>query len=404
VKHPSYGPFNTLSFIASEKNIVAVGAVDSALNIASFSSRGPTTDGRIKPDLVAMGVSQYSTFPSGSYGTFSGTSMSSPVVTGISALVVQQWRQTFGGQTPTAQQVKTLLIAGADDIGNPGPDYTYGFGLVDAQASIDLIRADSNSGLRIRTQSMTNGQTIDVPLTVSAAQKLRVVAGWADPPVSVPANGFADQTLVNDIDLKVVDPNGNTVLPYVLDMNNPSSNATRAANHIDNTEEVEIASAQPGVYHAQLTGTHIAVAPQTVVLVANAQLGTSAPPCGDVYEPNDTPQTAFSYILSQQRVTARICSASDLDYFNLKVPVAGPLSISITATDTPIKATLSGPGVSGISVTLSAGQTQTLSTQASAGVYTLKVEPAGAVGTDAHYTFTPSFNTNLPAHTRRAGH
>jgi len=401
--HPVYGPFNTMSFIASEKNIVAVGAVDSSVNIADFSSRGPALDGRVKPDLVAMGVGQYSTFPNNSYATEDGTSMSSPVVTGISALLVQQWRQTFGGRTPTAQQVKTLLIAGADDVGNPGPDYTFGFGLVNAQAAIDLIRADNGTGARIRTVSMTNGQTVDVPFIVSAPHALRVVAGWADPEAPLPPatdteDPFADATLVNDIDLKVVDANGNTVLPYVLDKKNPTANATRGANHVDNTEEVEIASAQPGVYHAILTGTSVPVAPQTVILVAN-----TGAPCGDVYEPNDTPATAFNYILNQQRVTARICWAQDLDYFNIQVPVAGPLSISITTTDTPIRVTLTGPGVN-TSVTVAAGQTQTLSAFATAGTYTVKVEPAGTVGSDAHYTFTPTFTLNLPPHTRRAGH
>jgi len=402
--HPVYGPFNTMSFIASEKNIVAVGAVDSSVTIADFSSRGPALDGRVKPDLVALGVGQYSTFPNNTYASEDGTSMSSPVVTGMSALLVQQWRQTFGGQTPTAQQVKTLLIAGADDVGNPGPDYTFGFGLVNAQAAVDLIRADNGSGARIRNIPLTQGQVVDVPMTVTAAGKLRVVAAWADPPVVLTPDEFADQALVNDVDLKVVDPNGTTVLPYVLDKNNPNANATHGANHVDNTEEVEIASAQPGVYHAIVSGTHIAVnSPQAVVLVANAALGVTTPPCGDVYEPNDTPATAFNSVLNGQRVTARICSAQDVDYFNIQVPVAGPLSISITATDTPIRVTLTGPTVNS-STTVAAGQTQTLSAFATVGTYTVKVEPAGTVGSDAHYTFTPSFTLNLPPHTRRAGH
>jgi hypothetical protein len=400
--HPSYGPFNTMSFIASEKNVIAVGAVKSNRTIAGFSSRGPTLDGRVKPDLVAMGVGQYSTAPSNGYENDDGTSMSSPVVTGMSALLVQQWRQTFGGQTPSAQMVKTLLIAGADDIGNPGPDYTFGFGLANAQASVDLIRADNNTGARIRTLPITNGQVIDVPFTVSTAGPLRVVAGWADPPVVLTPDDFANQTLVNDIDLKVVGPSGSTTLPYVLDKNNPDSNATRGANHVDNTEEVEIGSAQPGVYHAILTGTNIAVTPQSVILVANAALGITTPPCGDVYEPNDTPATAFNYVLSQQRVTARICSAQDVDYFNMQVQSAGTITVSITATDTPIRVTLTG-GTVNSSVTVAAGQTQTISAFATVGTYTIKVEPAGTVGSDAHYVFTPNFGVTLPPHTRRAG-
>src|SRR3954452_7371499 len=120
-----------------------------------------------------------------------GTSMSSPVVTGISALVAQQWKQTYNAR-PTPQQIKTLLIAGAralvrdPAIDLPGPDYTYGFGLVDGQASVDLIVADANTGSHIRTASVANGQSVEIPLTVTSAGKLRAVLAWADPEVVLP--------------------------------------------------------------------------------------------------------------------------------------------------------------------------------------------------------------------------
>src|SRR5439155_23533847 len=158
---------------------------------------------------LAMGLNQFSTVPSGGYATMSGTSMSSPVVTGIAALVAQQWKQTFNAR-PTAQQIKTLLIAGArDQVGDPGvdlpgPDYTYGFGVVDAQASVDLIRADGSNGSRIRTASVANGQSVEIPLAVTTAGKLRAVLGWADPEVVLPPatdteDPIADKTLVNDL-------------------------------------------------------------------------------------------------------------------------------------------------------------------------------------------------------------
>src|SRR4029077_19361571 len=88
---------------------------------------------------------QFSTFPNNSYATEQGTSMSTPVVTGIAGLLTQQYRRTFG-RTPSAAILKTLLIAGADDVGPAGPDFTYGFGLADAKASVDLILADGGNG------------------------------------------------------------------------------------------------------------------------------------------------------------------------------------------------------------------------------------------------------------------
>ena len=182
-KHPTYGPFNTLGLTASGKNIIGVGAVDQFSTIASFSSRGPAADGRVKPDLVAKGVHQYSTVPVGSYAYLQGTSMSSPVVAGITGLMAEEWKKIFG-KSASPQQLKTLLIAGADDLGNAGPDYTYGFGLVDAKASADLIIADAAHGNRIRNGTLSARQTLEYPLTVPSGQSLlRVVVGWADPEV-----------------------------------------------------------------------------------------------------------------------------------------------------------------------------------------------------------------------------
>ena len=65
----------------------------------------------MKPDVVAKGVAQFSTAPSNGYRSLNGTSMSSPVVTGISALLVEQWRKTFSGQNPTPEMLETSRIA-----------------------------------------------------------------------------------------------------------------------------------------------------------------------------------------------------------------------------------------------------------------------------------------------------
>src|SRR4051794_6075996 len=74
-KHPTHGANTTVGLMASTKNSVTVGAMQAAaFAIASFSGRGPTTDGRIKPELVAKGTDQLSTFPNGSYEREQGTS------------------------------------------------------------------------------------------------------------------------------------------------------------------------------------------------------------------------------------------------------------------------------------------------------------------------------------------
>jgi hypothetical protein len=279
-KHPTWNSFTTLGLSASGKNIVSVGAVDQFNNIAPFSSRGPAQDGRVKPELVAKGVHQYSTVPNGLYGYNQGTSMASPVVAGISGLVVEQWRKTFGGASPTPQQLKTLLIAGAKDLGTPGPDYIYGFGLVDAKGAVDLIR---NDGLRNGT--LARGESKAYTLTLTTAQPLRVVLAWSDPEVfGLTEDDMAGKTLVNDLDVKVTDPSGNTVLPYVLDMKHPDVAATRGVNSIDNIEEVEMAGAPAGTYRVTVTARAIGdttSSTQAYVLTATSVLtpaGPVAPP------------------------------------------------------------------------------------------------------------------------------
>ncbi len=402
-KHPTYGPFKTVGPTGSLKNVVAIGSVDSNKNISSFSSRGPTHDGRVKPDLVTKGNHQYSTIPGGKYGIDQGTSMSAPVATGVSALLTEQWRKTFAGQNPLPIQLKTLLIAGADDLGLPGPDYTYGYGLVNAQASVDLILADGNTGSRLRLGTMTQGQQVETPITITAAQNLRVVVSWFDPEVLLGPNDLAEKTLVNDLDIKVIDTSSNAVLPYVLDGSNTSANATRGVNTVDNTEEVEIKNAPAGTYRVVVTGTNVAISPQQYVLAANASLGAAAVVCNDAFEPNDTEATAFGNLVNGEAIAASICSATDVDYYRIRTTAPGPLTVSLTTTDTAVRVTLSGNGISPVVRDITARTTGSVSTQTGSGVgqYIVKVEPTGTVGATHTYTLTPTFSS-LPVSRRRA--
>lgn len=393
-KHPTYGPYTTIGVLAGVKNVVAVGAVDFSGNIADFSSRGPTRDGRVKPDVVAKGVGQFSTAPGGAYTNLSGTSMSSPVVTGISALLVEQWRKTFSGQNPTPEIVKTLLIAGADDLGNPGPDYTYGFGLANAQASVDLILADSNTQSRIRTGTVSQGQQVETPLTVVTPGKVRVVLGWADPEVLLTADELANKTLVNDLDMRLIDPSSNTILPYVLDPTNPSVPATRGVNTTDNVEEIEIANASAGTYRLIINGTNIANGPtQSYVLVANAPLGTGSS-CTDSFAPNDTPATAFGNISSGSPLTVRFCTQSDVDYFKF-MAATGAVNVTVTTTDTPVLVTLLSNGVQKATKTIAAGMTDSVGFTEFGliGNELVRLEPAGTIGPNAGYTLTVSYSS-----------
>ncbi|HSY48242.1 MAG TPA: S8 family serine peptidase [Thermoanaerobaculia bacterium] len=399
-KHATHTAVTTVGLMASTKNSITVGALEpDGVTIASFSSQGPTTDGRIKPEVVAKGVNQFSTFPNNSYFTEQGTSMATPVVTGIAGLLTQQYRRTFG-RTPSAAILKTLIIAGADDLGPAGPDYTFGFGLADAKASVDLIIADAGTGSRIRTGAIGNGQDVDIPVTLTATPKFRVVLGWFDPEVLIPPDPdpnndpLADKTLVNDLDLTVVDPTGATVLPYVLSLSNPTALATRAANHVDTTEEVEIANAIAGTYHVRIHGAigDARSATQDYVVAMNAGV-----PCLANYG-------TLGGLASGKTFTARICSVTDVDTFNFSSNSLSPVSVTVAATDTPLKVTLASSASTTVTQTIAANSSATLNTSINSSAsptpdvqFSIQIQASGSAGATGVYTVTPAYTfTSTP--------
>ena len=402
--HPAHAPWRTIGVTASSKNTLAVGATDENRVIASYSSRGPTVDGRVKPELVARGGlgafnrQVVSTTPGNGYGGSQGTSMATPVVTGISALLTEQWRKLHAGVSPHPSVLKALLIAGASDLGNPGPDYTYGFGFVDAKSSADLIIADNGNGERVKFSTVKNGESIEFPVTATAGQKLRVVLNWADPEVLLLGDELAEETLVNDLDVKLIDPAGSTALPYVLDRNTPEAAATRGVNVVDNTEMLEIDQASGGTYRVVVTGRRIdpATPAQEFALVANAAIGAGAIQCVDIGEPNNSADAAY-VIASPNRVErSRACTAGDVDFFRFFVNAAGNVSASVTASDTPLNVALFGASGAVLAEAQVAANTTRTVTAFKGGsgneTFVLRIEPAGTVGPDGTYSVSTSYN------------
>jgi len=124
---PSTG---TLEAPSDADSILSIGAVDSVGTIASFSSRGPTYDGRMKPEVCAKGVSDYwaSSSSQTAFGTASGTSCSTPLVGGSCAVILQ------AKPTWTPLQVRRALMMTASRHNNP--DNNYGWGIIDVWAAI----------------------------------------------------------------------------------------------------------------------------------------------------------------------------------------------------------------------------------------------------------------------------
>jgi hypothetical protein len=234
------------------KNAITVGNINNAGLIFFGSSRGPVRDGRIKPELVALGVSVTSTSTgAGGYLTENGTSISAPAVTGGAALLYERYRQLNGNANPSSALIKALLCNGATDRGNPGPDYTYGFGSMNLLRSVDMLEKG-----RFISKSIGNGgnqtNTISVPANTA---KLKVMIYWHDPA----ASPISTSALVHDLDLEVTEPSSGKVLPLVLDptATNVNNTSTQGVDHTNNIEQVIINNPTVGAYTITVKGTSI---------------------------------------------------------------------------------------------------------------------------------------------------
>ena len=263
--------YDTISGNGTAKNVLTIGAVNDAIagglrslpgaTMTTFSSWGPTDDGRIKPDVVGNGAGLTSSVSAsdGAYGSMSGTSMATPNVTGSTLLVMDYFDNLFPNQRLRASTLKALLIHTADDLGTVGPDYQFGWGLLNVKAAADLLASyAANPGNRrvIEDFVQSAGRTsVSVPFTWDGVSPIRVTLCWTDPAAT--ATSTADDPtlrLVNDLNLAVIGPTATTYSPFVLDPANVANAATTGVNTRDNVEQVLIAApGNAGQYTANIT-------------------------------------------------------------------------------------------------------------------------------------------------------
>jgi uncharacterized repeat protein (TIGR01451 family) len=264
--------YDTIAPPSAAKNVISVGAISDGNDAMSdFSGWGPTDDGRIKPDVVApgVGINSCDDDPNDTYTSMNGTSMAAPAVSGSAALLIQQYQQTFG-VTPLPSTIKALLVNEAVDLtdnphtlgndGLAGPDFIYGWGRINVLASVNRVRIR-----QVREDALSAGDPADIHyLRVSpGAPRLRVTIAWDD---EAGADAAAIK-LVNNLDLTLVDPNGVSYSPWVLNAAAPNTPATRGADARNNVEQVEVINPIPGTWQVRINPTNVPAGPQAYSLV-----------------------------------------------------------------------------------------------------------------------------------------
>ena len=319
---------------SSNKNGISVGASQSAGRdiyvgsmlgmdyLACFSSRGPTIDGRIKPDIVAPGFNILSAralpdefgecdpdtrpglLQSKEGLTFkAGTSMASPVVTGTTALVRQYLKSSYYNNqhsNPSSSLVKAVILNGGKDM-KGAQDWFYGsdfiqvspydahvgFGRVDLINSMPLPGSSLNAGFNLLTYDRIRIQPGDVQEYMfhiddtcsSGTSELSVTLVWTDPP----SESGCTRCLLNDIDLSLKINNGMTFFP----------NGKYGKDSVNNVERIRTNVQVGDEIHVSISGTNLSTEYQNYALVVtgcglNSGEGT-IPTVSPTDEPTSSP-------------------------------------------------------------------------------------------------------------------
>jgi serine protease AprX len=253
--------YDLMTGSSASKNVMTVGALNGDKAMSDYSNWGPTDDGRIKPEIVARGTAINSaqgtsdTAYSGSVESSSGTSYATPASAG-SALLLQQYFNSVNSRYMLASTLKTLMMGTAEDLGQPGPDNKFGYGLLNVEAAgraiqkNSVVTAATGSNRQVQTSNSrgalvyewadnppNDGQgelTLDV--FAKGSQALVVNVGWTDDEGTEQtiSHGIdpTDTRTVYDFDVLVTDTATSTSYrPWVTpSLANRTDDATKATN------------------------------------------------------------------------------------------------------------------------------------------------------------------------------
>ena len=286
---------STINPYAVAKNVLAVGASQNGANrdrMATFSSRGPTADGRLKPDVLAPGYfiwSAHGCDPGGQcddYIQYSGTSMATPTAAGAVALLRQYYmdgwyptgtRQAVDAFVPSAALVKATLINGATEISGSGaydngenryPNFNQGWGRILLDDAL-FFQGDARAlWLDDHRTGVNTGDSVTYQIAIAdASMPVEVTLVWSDH-AGVP---MSSPNLVNDLDLVVTGPDGMTYAGNQYTGYNPGESQRNASgsDHLNNVEGVLVrTNVASGIWTIQVSANNVPEGPQPYAIVA----------------------------------------------------------------------------------------------------------------------------------------
>ena len=264
--NPTKGGYDLMTGASAAKNVVTVGAVNADKTMSSYSNWGPTDDGRLKPEIVARGTGINSATAagdaaySGSGADSSGTSYATPAAAAGALLLQQFYRERYAGGYMRSETLRALMLGTAEDLGRPGPDHQFGWGLLDLHKAASVIKQRTSPvgtyscAEQIYLPSELRGAIVDElyvnPVNNGAAECSRVVYARGGTPLVVniawnddagPEQTAADPVdpttsrLVYNFDIEVNERStGKTYRPWKIpDMAHRTEDATLSTTPFD---------------------------------------------------------------------------------------------------------------------------------------------------------------------------
>lgn len=235
---------NITGSVKHNKNHMVVANLAPDDEVLIWGCHGPASDGRILPHIIVEGSE--------------GTSYASPKAVGLFAELEQAYKASHSGAESPGSLMRVIVYNTADDMYNPGPDFKSGYGRPNARRALNVILNNQFISGTI-SQGNTNTHTVVVP---SGTKQIKAMLVWPDAAAAVNAS----PAIVNNLNLKAINPSSTAYNPWVLDptpnIANLTAPATRQIDNLNTIEQITVDNPDAGTWTLQVNGFSVPSGPQ----------------------------------------------------------------------------------------------------------------------------------------------